>query len=175
MATFFPHPETPALALHRAPAWASWAPPPRSFETRVFSAFTQAFQVLLSAILAPHLTLAPLCTLCFLIGSSHNSLHLHTNFLHDCAPHPSEIFAFSKKSCLCSSCRAGSILRQTILVGARLGVYDALKNALADKDGRLDFATSLACGAAAGAIAASVGNPADLVMARPTFSLPETL
>ena len=61
---------------------------------------------------------------------------------------------------------SGSVLRQTVLVGSRLGVYDGLKNFMADDNGKLDFATSLGCGAAAGAIAAAIGNPADLVMVR---------
>ena len=52
-------------------------------------------------------------------------------------------------------------------MGSRLGVYDALKAAVADPaTGHLSFSGSLACGAAAGAIAAAIGNPADLVMVR---------
>ncbi len=62
---------------------------------------------------------------------------------------------------------SGSVLRQTTVIGARLGVYDALKHAVsADGRGTVTFAQSVACGLAAGAVSAAVCNPADLVMVR---------
>lgn len=61
---------------------------------------------------------------------------------------------------------SGSVLRQTILVGSRLGFYDALKNQFVDGNGNLSFEKAIACGAAAGAAAAVIGNPADMVMVR---------
>lgn len=61
---------------------------------------------------------------------------------------------------------SGSILRQTVLVGSRLGFYDALKVQFADERGNLPFEKAIACGAFAGALAAMIGNPADLVMVR---------
>lgn len=61
---------------------------------------------------------------------------------------------------------SGSILRQATLIGARIGVFDALKNVVAGPGGSLTFSQSVACGVAAGAASAAVCNPADLVMVR---------
>lgn len=61
---------------------------------------------------------------------------------------------------------SGSVLRQTVLVGTRLGFYDALKHQFVDESGNLAFEKAIACGAAAGAAAALIGNPADMVMVR---------
>lgn len=61
---------------------------------------------------------------------------------------------------------SGGILRQAVLVGARLGIYDALKQNFVDDQGNLPFGKAVACGALAGAAAAVIGNPADMVMVR---------
>jgi solute carrier family 25 oxoglutarate transporter 11 len=61
---------------------------------------------------------------------------------------------------------SGSVLRQTTVIGARLGIYDAVKNAISDGDGQLAFPQLVACGLVAGAASAAMCNPADLVLVR---------
>ena len=61
---------------------------------------------------------------------------------------------------------SGNVLRQTFLIGTRLGTYDAISNAFRDEQGRLPFHGKVACGLLAGALGALVGSPADLVMVR---------
>ena len=61
---------------------------------------------------------------------------------------------------------SGSVLRQTTVIGCRLGVYDALKSQLARDGQTVTFAQTVACGLAAGAVSAAVCNPADLVLVR---------
>ena len=62
---------------------------------------------------------------------------------------------------------SGSVLRQTTVIGARLGTYEALKSYVAGPEGRpITFLQSAACGLAAGGVSAAVCNPADLALVR---------
>ncbi len=61
---------------------------------------------------------------------------------------------------------SGSVLRQTTVIGARLGIYDAVKVRVAGADGELSFAGLIGCGLVAGAASAAICNPADLVLVR---------
>ncbi|GHP04190.1 hypothetical protein PPROV_000294400 [Pycnococcus provasolii] len=61
---------------------------------------------------------------------------------------------------------SGNVLRQTFLIGTRLGSYDAISSIFRDEDGRLAFHGKVACGLLAGALGALVGSPADMVMVR---------
>lgn len=61
---------------------------------------------------------------------------------------------------------SGNVMRQTFLIGSRLGFYNVLKRFFEDERGRLSFAGKVGCGMAAGALGAAVGNPADLCMVR---------
>ncbi len=61
---------------------------------------------------------------------------------------------------------SGSVLRQTTTIGARLGFYDAIKNAVVDDSGVLSFPQLIGCGLAAGALSAAMCNPAELVLVR---------
>lgn len=61
---------------------------------------------------------------------------------------------------------SGSVLRQSTLIGARIGVFDALKARVAAPGEPLSFGASVGCGLAAGAASAALCNPADLVLVR---------
>lgn len=61
---------------------------------------------------------------------------------------------------------SGNVMRQTFMVGSRLGAYNVLKCHYEDPGGKLSFGGKVGCGVAAGAIGAIVGNPADLCMVR---------
>ncbi len=61
---------------------------------------------------------------------------------------------------------SGSVLRQTTVIGARLGIYDAIKGVISDEQGHLSFAQLVGCGLLAGALSAATCNPADLVLVR---------
>eukprot|EP00667_Euglena_gracilis_P012340 EG_transcript_12671 len=61
---------------------------------------------------------------------------------------------------------SGGVLRQFVLIGARLGFYNIFKKMFEDKDGRLSFSGKFGCGLLAGAVGALLGNPADLAMVR---------
>jgi solute carrier family 25 oxoglutarate transporter 11 len=61
---------------------------------------------------------------------------------------------------------SGSVLRQATVIGARLGIYDAVKNVISDSDGQLSFPQLMGCGLFAGAASAAICNPADLVLVR---------
>jgi len=62
---------------------------------------------------------------------------------------------------------SGSVLRQSTVIGARLGTYEALKGSLAGPEGRpITFFQSAGCGLLAGGTAAALCNPADLVLVR---------
>jgi solute carrier family 25 oxoglutarate transporter 11 len=61
---------------------------------------------------------------------------------------------------------SGSVLRQTTVIGARLGTYEALKNVATGHDRAPSFVESVLCGLGAGGLAAGLCNPADLALVR---------
>jgi len=61
---------------------------------------------------------------------------------------------------------SGNMLRQSTLIGARLGFYAEIKKRFMDDAGQVTFAGKVMSGMGAGALGAIVGNPADLVMVR---------
>jgi solute carrier family 25 oxoglutarate transporter 11 len=63
---------------------------------------------------------------------------------------------------------SASLLRQVAFVGTKFGSYDALKAvSVSGQDTKeLNFSQKTLCGFAAGAIGATVGNPADLALVR---------
>lgn len=61
---------------------------------------------------------------------------------------------------------SGNVLRQSTLIGSRLGFYDLFKRQFEDADGKISFAGKVCAGLGAGAMGAAVGSPADLVMVR---------
>jgi solute carrier family 25 oxoglutarate transporter 11 len=60
----------------------------------------------------------------------------------------------------------GSMLRQFVLIGTRLGFYNVFRKAFEGPDGRISFTGKLGCGLLAGAAGALLGNPADLALVR---------
>ena len=62
---------------------------------------------------------------------------------------------------------SASLLRQAVYSSTRFGMYDVLKGYFEPKDGTaMGFGGKIGCGMGAGAIAAVVGNPADVAMIR---------
>lgn len=62
---------------------------------------------------------------------------------------------------------SASLLRQAVYSSTRFGMYDVLKSMAESSPGAsLSFAAKIGCGLGAGAIAAVVGNPADVAMIR---------
>jgi len=59
-----------------------------------------------------------------------------------------------------------SAARQIVYSGVRFGMYDVLKRAAGEDTAPLSMLTKVVCAAAAGAIGAFSGNPADLAMVR---------
>lgn len=61
---------------------------------------------------------------------------------------------------------SGSVLRQFVLIGCRLGFYNIFKKMFEDENGKLSFSGKFGCGLLAGAVGALIGNPADLTLVR---------
>lgn len=62
---------------------------------------------------------------------------------------------------------SATVLRQTLYSTTRMGLYDVLKQKWTDKDSnRMTLSRKVAAGLIAGAVGATVGNPADVAMVR---------